>query len=565
MRLAVNPASVVESYNWVQIAMNNLENYGRKLGTLQSGVRNAFGDRDDVDDILDKSVDGNCSDNSSADIGCADIVKALHNYYRHNACWVSGKVRTSKLVKLHINKKLYKAFSSKGLPVSNLVSEFSDATFDSLSQEAPIDSPRMARVCKSFSFVQLESPDHGRNDADTAASVDSNYHEATSNVRFLKRIHSVLSKHMFQGKFKLVPHKMNWYTAGCFFNPIDDAPLEHDHMGTVVIGLPSTHTGGGLKLEDGDTSEVIDFASFSKDPNHAMWVAFRGHVRHEVLPVTSGNLLTVSYSIMKVHDAVNIVTEATLSASPCIPDFTKSLMNAPRERTSFSDEEYFINRDLNGTNSLDQSPSMIRLTPGLNSEYSQDVESSIDWMERRAIHSSKIQLENLAVDIDKSEGYRGKFVLGPEKSAEEKIEVLLTAINSSLGVIKTIGILMHHLYTQVTLSTNQLKGSDLTLYDRLIADTSLTVWLTPVACLIDSTKLKSTTNDVYLINDYEMNYLRTPGIFPSRRDYPNIPSEIHFFADNLGELATRKREGSQNSRMSDTKVYFSAAMLISKK
>ena len=92
---------------------------------------------------------------------------------------------------------------------------------------------------------------------------------------------------------------------GAVFKPHQDTPRADDMFGTLVIVFPAPHEGGALKLraqrnKEGETKEwTFDAPALlaqQTQPSVA-YVAFFSDVEHEVLPVTSGHRVTITYNL----------------------------------------------------------------------------------------------------------------------------------------------------------------------------------------------------------------------------------------------------------------------------
>jgi hypothetical protein len=86
---------------------------------------------------------------------------------------------------------------------------------------------------------------------------------------------------------------------GDFFKAHKDTPRGQDMFGSLVVVLPTTHEGGQLVLRQGEKEWNLDFTdkfSTATEPS-ACFVAFFGDIEHEVLPVTSGYRVTLTYNL----------------------------------------------------------------------------------------------------------------------------------------------------------------------------------------------------------------------------------------------------------------------------
>lgn len=101
-------------------------------------------------------------------------------------------------------------------------------------------------------------------------------------------------------------HSLLVYEPGQFFLPHQDSE-KHDSMtGTLVVTLPTRHTGGELVIYHGDQSRT-----------HRGWasdlalVAFHADRRHEVRPVTSGYRIALTYNLLVEGETSSCEGETT--------------------------------------------------------------------------------------------------------------------------------------------------------------------------------------------------------------------------------------------------------------
>ncbi|KIO22443.1 hypothetical protein M407DRAFT_28025 [Tulasnella calospora MUT 4182] len=99
-------------------------------------------------------------------------------------------------------------------------------------------------------------------------------------------------------------YKLNSYTTGGHFKKHQDTPKAENHIGTLLFGIPTSFSGGELILSDMSEPETgkitIDWSKPSPSNTSTPslpWVFFYSDVEHEILPVASGNRLTVAYDI----------------------------------------------------------------------------------------------------------------------------------------------------------------------------------------------------------------------------------------------------------------------------
>ncbi|KAH7107427.1 hypothetical protein BKA62DRAFT_824932 [Auriculariales sp. MPI-PUGE-AT-0066] len=99
-------------------------------------------------------------------------------------------------------------------------------------------------------------------------------------------------------------YKLNVYGPGSFFKTHKDTPRGSDMFGSLVLIFNTGHEGGQLVLRHNDTEIINDAASAAyNSPNQVSWVSFFSDVEHEVLHVTSGYRLTLTYNLSFVNTA----------------------------------------------------------------------------------------------------------------------------------------------------------------------------------------------------------------------------------------------------------------------
>ncbi|WVW78634.1 hypothetical protein I302_100594 [Kwoniella bestiolae CBS 10118] len=91
-------------------------------------------------------------------------------------------------------------------------------------------------------------------------------------------------------------NKLNAYTEGGFFKTHKDTPQSQDHIGTLMICLPSPFSGGALVIRQNGSSITFDWGKQTEDGSFA-WGFLYSDCEHEILPVTSGTRITIAYDI----------------------------------------------------------------------------------------------------------------------------------------------------------------------------------------------------------------------------------------------------------------------------
>ncbi|KAI0048444.1 hypothetical protein FA95DRAFT_1037194 [Auriscalpium vulgare] len=158
----------------------------------------------------------------------------------------------------------------------------------------------LAKACDRASF--------GLNSADV---IDENYRKAgkldaehfatlLATERLVEIVHNqLLEGEAAQRPLKLELYKLNVYGEGSFFKSHKDTPRGESMFGSLVVTLPTPHAGGALVLRHGGEEWTVDAATaLAEAPAPSVaFVTFFSDVEHEVLPVTSGHRVTLTYNL----------------------------------------------------------------------------------------------------------------------------------------------------------------------------------------------------------------------------------------------------------------------------
>ncbi|MCJ1401326.1 hypothetical protein MMC11_004538 [Xylographa trunciseda] len=91
-------------------------------------------------------------------------------------------------------------------------------------------------------------------------------------------------------------YKLLLYEEGAFFQRHTDTEKAHGMLGTLVIALPSPHTGGAVEVVFGNERRLLETA-----PNSDFglsWLAWYADVEHAVQRVASGHRLVLTYNLI---------------------------------------------------------------------------------------------------------------------------------------------------------------------------------------------------------------------------------------------------------------------------
>ncbi|KAM6505592.1 hypothetical protein FSOLCH5_013767 [Fusarium solani] len=128
-------------------------------------------------------------------------------------------------------------------------------------------------------------------------------------------------------------YKLNVYSAPSgMFKPHVDTPRGHTHFGSLVVALPTTYEGGQLRVVlKGKETVGLDQPEWDYPPR-IRWVAFYSDCEHEVLPVTAGHRVTLTYELW-VADYLGGLTQPQVktpgSAHYAIYERTKAMLSCP--------------------------------------------------------------------------------------------------------------------------------------------------------------------------------------------------------------------------------------------
>ena len=91
-------------------------------------------------------------------------------------------------------------------------------------------------------------------------------------------------------------YKLLVYDKGSFFKPHRDSEKADGMFGTLLIVLPSVHTGGELIIRHAGRETTVDPSS--AEVSELAFAAFYADCEHEVLPITKGHRVCLVYNLM---------------------------------------------------------------------------------------------------------------------------------------------------------------------------------------------------------------------------------------------------------------------------
>ncbi|MDQ1017396.1 2OG-Fe(II) oxygenase [Streptomyces afghaniensis] len=94
-------------------------------------------------------------------------------------------------------------------------------------------------------------------------------------------------------RLRAEPHAMLVYGKGQFFLPHQDSEKDDAMVGTLVLSLPSAHTGGELVVEHAGQE-----CAYRASKTDLTLVAFYADCRHQVTPVRTGYRVTLTFNLL---------------------------------------------------------------------------------------------------------------------------------------------------------------------------------------------------------------------------------------------------------------------------
>lgn len=138
-------------------------------------------------------------------------------------------------------------------------------------------------------------------------------------------------------------HSMLVYGQGQFFAPHQDSEKHDDMVATLVVSLPSAHTGGELLVDD--RGALKQYTAPSDELGLVMFYADR---RHEVLPVRSGHRVILTFNVLMQTQPITAPPEQVDQArallqqhfeTPAVSTFGRDL-GVPQRLVFLLDHEY---------------------------------------------------------------------------------------------------------------------------------------------------------------------------------------------------------------------------------
>lgn len=105
-------------------------------------------------------------------------------------------------------------------------------------------------------------------------------------------------------------YKLNIYACGGFFKAHVDTPRSEKMFGSLVVCLPTHFTGGELIVRHHKQETKYNWSTTASDKSNTLhWAAFFSDIEHEVLPVSEGYRVTLTYNLSyhsKTSDSTDV-------------------------------------------------------------------------------------------------------------------------------------------------------------------------------------------------------------------------------------------------------------------
>ena len=126
-------------------------------------------------------------------------------------------------------------------------------------------------------------------------------------------------------------HDLLIYPPGGHFKKHRDSEKTQGMFGTLIISLPSEHTGGIFQVSHENQTLTFDTSvTSSLDLLHMKYCAFYADCEHEVLPVESGHRVVLTYNLIQKSKKDNMPSPPSQQlAASAIQEFAQRWVNNP--------------------------------------------------------------------------------------------------------------------------------------------------------------------------------------------------------------------------------------------
>lgn len=128
-------------------------------------------------------------------------------------------------------------------------------------------------------------------------------------------------------------YKLLIYEEGDFFLSHKDSEKELGMFGTLIIGLPSAHTGGAFIIRFDGKEKIVDFST-SASNFKIPYLAFFADCEHEIKPITSGYRVCLVYNLIQSSGSLKIghsqISAQANQMTTLLKSLSDSIANKPK-------------------------------------------------------------------------------------------------------------------------------------------------------------------------------------------------------------------------------------------
>jgi hypothetical protein len=145
-------------------------------------------------------------------------------------------------------------------------------------------------------------------------------------------------------RLRAEPHSMLIYGKGQFFLPHQDSEKDDAMVGTLVVSMPSAHTGGELIIDHAGES-----TAYRASKEELTFVAFYADCRHQVTPIRSGYRVTLTFNLLSGTETPAPEASPTTELAHCLtehfttpatPRYASRDLGLPNRLVFLLDHEY---------------------------------------------------------------------------------------------------------------------------------------------------------------------------------------------------------------------------------
>ena len=178
-------------------------------------------------------------------------------------------------------------------------------------------------------------------------------------TQLLVELQNIMMPDMCPNKYvRAELYKLNIYSGpGGHFKSHVDTPRSSEMFGSLVVCLPTQFTGGELVTRHKGQEIRFDWSSTPQSPKKKVsWAAFFSDVEHEVLPVTDGHRITLTYNLYCVNRLQDLPRTVTCVPSPFYRELCAAVSSPHFMRVGgtlgFNCQHQYVFTDLNSSDDL---------------------------------------------------------------------------------------------------------------------------------------------------------------------------------------------------------------------